>query len=203
MLHLNSFRKKSGNSELKLHLESLQEHVNAFIESSKQKYYYRIANKLNNTRKNLKSYWLLLKIFLNKKKIPLIPPLFHENHIITDFKEKAKLFNSLFSKQCSLITNQSKLPTNPSYLTDKLLSTITFSDEDIGKIIQSLDPNKAHGHNNLSIHMLKLCCDAICKPLETIFNQALISRWFPSDCPYLIKCDKQILKTIVQYHFLW
>ena len=66
-----------------------------------------------------------------------------------DFKEKAELFDSFFSKQCSLITNNSKLPTSPSYLIDKRLSSITFSADDIGKIIRSLNPNKTHGHDHL------------------------------------------------------
>ena len=59
----NSFRKNSGNFDLKRHLESLHERLNASIESSKQKYFYRIANKLNNTKNNSKSYWSLLKNF--------------------------------------------------------------------------------------------------------------------------------------------
>ena len=29
-----------------------------------------------------------------KQKIPLIPPLFHDNKFVTDFLEKAELFNS-------------------------------------------------------------------------------------------------------------
>ena len=41
-----------------------------------------------NIQKNSKLYWFLLKIFLNNKKIPIIPPLFYENRFITDFKEK-------------------------------------------------------------------------------------------------------------------
>ena len=56
---------------------------------------------------------------------------------------------------------------------------MTFSVEDIGKIIRSLSPNKAHRHDNLSIRILKLCADAICEPLEMIFYQALISGSFP------------------------
>ena len=119
----------------------------------------RIANKLNNTQKNSKSYWSLLKVFLNNEKIPLIPPLFHENR-----------------KQGSLITNNSKLSKSPSYLTDKRLSTITFSAEDIGKIIRSINSNKTQGHDNLSIRMLKLCSDAICELLHMNFNQAFF--WF-------------------------
>ena len=207
----NNFRNNSGNSELKRHLVSLQERVKASIESSRQKYYYWIVNKLNNTQKNSNSYWLLLKIFLNNKKIPLIPLLFHENRFKIDFKEKAKLFNSFFSKQCSLITNNSKLLTSPSYLADKRLTSITFSADDIGKIIRSLNPNKAHGHDNLSIRMLKLCGDAICEPLQLIFNQALVSRSFPCDwkkaniVPIHKKGDKQTLKNSSSFlaSYLW
>ena len=61
------------------------------IAASKQKYYCRMTNKLINTQKSSKAYWSLLKGFLNNKKIPLIPPLFHENRFITDFKEKVEL----------------------------------------------------------------------------------------------------------------
>ena len=48
--------------------------------------------------------------------------------------------------------------------------------------------------------MLKLCGDAICEPLQMIFNQVLISGSFPSDwkkaniVPIHKKEDKQALK---------
>ena len=122
-----------------------------------------------------------MKIFLNNKKIPLIPPLYYENIFITDFRGKAELFNCFISKQCSLLTNHRELPTSLSFRTDKLLSSVTFSAEDIGKIIQGLDHNKAHGHDNISIRMLKICGDTICKPLEMIYSQALTSGSFPSE----------------------
>ena len=77
-----------------------------------------MINKLINTRKSLKAYGSLLKGFLNKKKLSLIPPLFHENLFITDFKEKAELFNSFFAKQCFLIRNDSELPTSLTFYTD-------------------------------------------------------------------------------------
>ena len=35
-------------------------------------------------------------------KVKLRSPLFHKNKFATDFKEKAELFNYVFSKQCSL-----------------------------------------------------------------------------------------------------
>ena len=57
-----------------------------------------------------KSYCYILKTFLNIKKIPCIPPLLHDDRFITNFKEKAEIFNNIFAKQCSLINTKSGLP---------------------------------------------------------------------------------------------
>ena len=67
-------------------------------------------------------------------------------------------------------------------------------------MIQNLDPNKAHGHDQISIRMLKHCSTSICKPLEIIFNRCLETGMFPNDwkkgnvVPAFKKGDKQILK---------
>ena len=175
------FRHNKDNPNLIYRLKFLQERLSTITESSKERYYARIANKLNNTQKSSKTYWSLLKIFLNNKKIPLIPPLFHENRFITDFKEKAQIFNSLFSDQCSFLKNCSKIPTNLRYVTDKRLRTINFTTNNIEKIIVSLNPNKTHSHDNISIRMLKIYGNTICKPLELIFKQALTTGVFPSE----------------------
>ena len=121
-----------------------------------------ISNRLNNTQKSIKTYWSLLKTFLNDKKAQLILPLFHKKFFITDFKQ---LFNSFFPNQCFLLNNCSKLPTNPRYVNDKRLRTINFTADNIEKIIVSLNSNKAHGHDNINIRMLKICGDTTCKPL--------------------------------------
>ena len=182
------------------HQQFLQERLSTSIESSKERYYNMIANRLNNTQKSSLTYWSLVKIFLNDKKIPLIPPLFHANCFVTDPKEKTELFNSFFFNQCSLLKNCSKLPTNLTYVTDKRLRTINFTADNIEKIIESLNPNKAHGHDNISIRMFKICGDTICKPLELIFKQALTTGVFPSEwkkgniVPCYKKGDKQNIK---------
>ena len=49
------------------------------------------------------------------------------------------------------------------------------------KIIQNLNPNKAHGHAKISIRMLKICENSISRPLELISNDCLASGIFPSD----------------------
>ena len=119
---------------------------------------------------------------------------------MTDFKEKTELFNSIFAKQCSLIKNSSKLPSHLHYLTDNRLSSVRFSQDDIAKITQNLDPNKAHGHDNITIHMLKICGSSIYKPLEMIFKQCIETGFFPSEwkkaniVPIHKKGDKQTLE---------
>lgn len=95
------------------------------------------------TKRMTKAYWSVLKIFFNIKKIPLILLLLHKNHFPTDFKENAKLFNSFFADQCSLMRNACKLISNFTLYTNNL-SMVTFSQENIDKTILNLNPNKAN-----------------------------------------------------------
>ena len=86
------------------------------------------------------------------------------------------------------------------YLTNNRLSSVTFSQDDIAKIIQNLDSGKAHGHDNTSIRMLKICGSAIYKPLAIVFKWCVGTGIFPSELkkgnivPIHKKGDKQTLK---------
>ena len=142
----------------------------------------------------------MLKRFSNNKKIPLIPPLFHGNEYVPDFKKKAELFNSFFAKHCSLISNNSELPLNLHFTTEKRLNTLNFSNNEIEKIIQNLDPNKAHAHDKINIRNINICGKSICKPLNLIFNHCIDTGSFPLEwkkaniVPIHKKGDKQCLK---------
>ena len=59
------------------------------------------------------------------------------------------------------MANYSELPTSLNFRTDKRLSSVKFSTEDVRKIIQGLHLSKAHGQDNISIFMLKICGDTI------------------------------------------
>ena len=65
--------------------------------------------------------------------------------------------------------------------TENRLNDITFDNEKLAKIIQSLDPNKAQGYDGISIRMLKLSSPSIIKPLSIIFQNCLKSSVFPHD----------------------
>ena len=79
---------------------------------------------------------------------------------VTDFKEKANLFNELFCKQCIPVANDSSLSTLLE-TPNKTLSSLEIIASDIGKTIKALKVNKAHGHDEISIRMLRLCESAI------------------------------------------
>ena len=106
--------------------KALQYQLSMSIEESKEKYYTKLSSRLADPLTHPKTYWSILKTFLNNQKIPCIPPLFYENKFITDFKEKAELFNHFFVNQCSLLSNNSVLPTNLPQLTSKCLDSIHF-----------------------------------------------------------------------------
>ena len=86
------------------------------------------------------------------------------------------------------------------YLPNNRLSSITFYQDNIAKIIQNLDSGKAHGHDNISIRMLKICGSAIYKPLVIIFKKCLdtgifLSEWKKGNIvPIHKNGDKQTLK---------
>ena len=65
------------------------------------------------------------------------------------------------------------MPNNLAKLTNKSLDTVNFSTDYIFKIINNFNANKAHSHDMLSISMIKLCENSICKPLSIIFNDCL------------------------------
>ena len=180
-------------------LNNLNDRLVLSINTAKQSYCSKIVEKLQNTQRSSKAYWSLLKIFLNNKKILIIPPLYHNNEFVTDFKKKVELFNFFFADQCSLISNSSELPSKLEYLASRL-SSITFSVGDIAKVIQNLDSNKAHGHDYISIRMVKLCSTSVFKCLEIIFHRCLETGTFPNDwkkgnvVPVYKKGDKKTLK---------
>ena len=178
-------------------LKTMHNLIYETLESCKSKYYENFSKKLCSKATSPKYYWSLLKTMLNDKKVPRIPPIFHDNKFITDFSKIADLFNSFFAKQCSIIENNSVLPSSTNPITDQYLANIEFTKDDIKRII---DPNKAPGHDMIIIRMLKISGDAVIEPLFKIFKNCLKRGIFPDDwkkgkiVPIFKKGDKQNIK---------
>ena len=128
--------------------------------------------KLNDPITAPKTYQKIINRLLNNKKIPAIPPSLVYGEIISNFSQKASIFNKFFASQCTPLQNSSSLPT--FYLrTDEILSSLNINKDDIFAIIKNLNPNKSHGSDNISIRMIKLCRKSIVYPLKLSFKASL------------------------------
>ena len=82
------------------------------------------------------------------------------------------------------------------YMTS-FLSSIDIKESDILNMVKSLDANKAHGHDDISVRMLKLSQKSILKPLKLIFENCLRTKLFLDQLkkvnfPIHKKGDKQL-----------
>ena len=137
-----------------------------------------MTSKLNDPKTSPKAYWPILNQFLYNKKIPLIPPFFVNKKSISDFRVKTNLFNGFFASICTPINNGSTLP-QFAYQTNVKINSFRVNQNDISLIIKTLDAEKAHGWDNISIKMIHICGDPIALPLMLVFEMALKEKKFP------------------------
>ena len=158
-------------------LQISAECTNEILEA-KNTYILKMSKKLEDPKSAPKTYWTILNRLIYNKKIPTIPPLFVNGNFVSDFSVKANLFNEFYASICTPIKNSSVLPPL-RYRTNKKLSYFSVSEKDILLIIKALDSSKAHGYDNLSIKMIKLCEKSITIPLKLIFEESLKCGVFP------------------------
>ena len=150
-------------------LQNLSTEISNMISVRKEEYYISLSKKLNNGSTRSKSYWSIIKSFCKGSKVPLIPPLLVTKKLYQISKRKLT-FSMFFSSQCTPISNNSVLPSNEDFITDKRLTRIKFNKDDILKIIRNLNVNKAHGHDDILIRMLKICDTVVTQPLSILLN---------------------------------
>ena len=160
-------------------LQSFVNELKELIYQTKALYYGNLAKKLNNPLLQTKTYWSILKTFYNYKKIPLIPPFLIDDKFITDIKTKANIFNKLFAEQCTPLENNSTLPKNQIFLTLARLGSLDLNQEEILKVFRTLNINKAHGHDEISIRMIQICDKSLLKPLIVLFENSIKSSCYP------------------------
>ena len=69
------------------------------------------------------------------------------------------------ASKCTPLINQSVLTDSVEYISTARLSSINFNIANILKTIKSLNVNKSHGHDDISIRMIKLFGESIINPL--------------------------------------
>ena len=97
---------------------------------------------------------------------------------VLDFTTKAEIFNDYFILQCTVIDTGSTVPNDVLFHAPQL-TTFHISDEKILRIIRSLNPNKAHGWDDISVRMIKISDEALVVPLRLIFENCQNKGIFP------------------------
>ena len=102
----------------------------------------------------------------------LIQSLNIGNKLVTDFKEKAKLFNDEFlALKYIPITNHISYPSLLNLNLTSNWSVINVTDHGILRINRSLNFNKAHGHDDIFIRIFKISNKTTLEPLRIVFTQ--------------------------------
>ena len=161
-------------------MNKIQNETNKVIRDAKESYIKSLSKKLCNPMTGPKVFWSSYKRLMNNTKNTNIPPILENGSFISNFKQKASIFNNYFAKQCQLFENDSQLPNYVDPLTENTLGSINIREVDIEEIINKLNPNKAHGIDEISIRLLKICNHEISLPLKMIFKKAFEAEKYPS-----------------------
>ena len=116
----NHFKSYISNGRLVVDRVRLQEagaELINIIKSSKENFYNNLGKKLNDPETSNKTYWSIMKTFAIGKKTPIIPPLLIKDKLISNFTEKANIFNDFLDQQCQSIASNSILLTNQLFYT--------------------------------------------------------------------------------------
>ena len=95
--------------------------------------------------------------------------------------------------------NSSVLPVNQKFLTQSRLNSIDVNENEVLNIIRALNIHKAHGYDDISIRMIKMCDKSLLKPLTLLFENSIKSSSYPdiwkrsNIIPVHKKNDKQLV----------
>ena len=153
--------------------------TNKIIKEAKLAYYTNLGNKLSTPDIGHRHFWTAYKKLAFKKADPNIPPIVNGGEYISKCKDKVRVFNEYFANQCTINENGSTLP-DVHMKTNTSLNYISVTTKNITDIINSLGSHKAHGHDGISVSMLKLCANEVAVPLQIIFRDCVSSGMFPN-----------------------
>ena len=131
----------------------------------------------NNIQDNPKLFWSYIH---NKNKNHGIPTLMsYEQVSSSNQKEICDLFASFFKSVYSVKSPRQMRVSENVYYHNNSLGQITINSSDTMKLMNSLDPNKAFGHDRIPPILIKKCSESLADPLTKIYNKSITTGTFP------------------------
>ncbi|XP_030762137.1 uncharacterized protein LOC115886949, partial [Sitophilus oryzae] len=166
-----------NNGYLKQKYQDSKKHLKNIIRNSKNEYFTR---KFDQVKGNTRKEWQVLnQIITNTDKSGKknVPSLKIQNQTITDVKNISEQFNNFFSTVASSLAskiNKCKLNTETETVCNKSFQLQDTNFLEVLKTIESLDPKKAPGHDDIDTKTVKACSfelsSILCKLLNQSFN---------------------------------
>ena len=168
------YKKAKGNKSCSFFIKfkRMRSKICTLLCSSKRWYYQNLKSK------NSKAFWKVVALKKNKR---AIPTLMCGGKVISDEKEKAdvlnnqliKNFNLAFPPLCDLIYD-----TIPP---DFVLDGFECSEDEVFKLLATIDISKANGPDDISGRMLKETALGITPAITRIFNLSLQTGTLPME----------------------
>ena len=140
----------------------------------KKRFEHKMVTSFSKPNMSTRECWKLSKRILGETSDRNIPPLKHNNILVSEDEKKSNLFNDYFASISSLDTD-GVLPTLPGFTfkTDRRIELVQTTDIEVEKLLSLLNPNKSTGPVGISNWVLKNCSQILAKPLTKLFNNLL------------------------------
>ena len=176
-LYKNFLRRGRSQEDWEL-FKRVRNDTSKLVTDAKETYYCSLGRKQSDPTQGVKVYWAVLNRLVNKKKVMNIPPLLENVLFVTNLEQKATILNDYFVQQCSEKATVSTLPTFQPR-SRVLLEEVDINREKVLQLIRSLDSKKAHGCDDISIAMIKICLNgrATLPDLNNVWKQEFIHQY--------------------------
>ena len=149
------------------------------VKDQLNKAYWNFVNDLTASLKtNPKKFWSFVKARIGNRSVASC--IEYEGQRAYTPLDKANLFNSFFHSVYIKASEASNFQ-NPNQLTEHVIGDLSCSVEEVTKLLQSIDVNKASGPDNIPPRVLKECAMELALPLTIFFNFTLSRGNIPTD----------------------
>ena len=139
-----------------------------------------LRKKLSTNQVDPKQWWSLVKVRQGTATQERIPPLkTTAGNWVVKNQEKADLLATHFSRKMTAMDPE-RQPPRLARLSNRCLDDIVVAEEDVTRLLRSVNVKKAQGPDGVSPYLLKHCAVELSVPLARIFRQCLDSGTWPS-----------------------